>query len=176
MSDLEQPEFFETPVTIAVLADTHFGERLRPLPALVVEALRKSDLILHAGDFCSVESYEMIAGFGELRGVFGNNDAIPLVRTLPFMRSFRFGRFTAAMIHGHGIGRLTARQAAEHELLGKYDIAIFGHSHQPYREWNGGTLMFNPGSPTQRRWGPRHSFGVIRVGETIDAVIHYLPA
>jgi hypothetical protein len=99
LSDLELLESFETPVTIAVLADTHFGERLRPLPPPVVEALRKSDLILHAGDFCSVEAYEMIAGLGELRGVFGNNDALPLVRTLPSMRSFRFGRFTAAIIN-----------------------------------------------------------------------------
>jgi putative phosphoesterase len=173
LSELEQPEFFETPITIAVIADTHFGARLRPLPDIVLETLRKSDLILHAGDFCSVEAYEMISDLGELRGVYGNNDALPLMRTLPARRDFRFGSFTAAMIHGHGYGRLTARQAAETVLQGTCDIAIFGHSHQAYREWQDGTLLFNPGSPTQRRWEPSYSYGIIRIDHVIDAKLHY---
>lgn len=117
----------------------------------------------------------MIARLGELRGVSGNNDALPLLRTLPSRRLFRFGTFTAAMIHGDGFDRLTARQTAEQELQGKFDIGIFGHSHQPLREWRGGTLLFNPGSPTQRRWAPRHSFGIIQIDDTINAKLLYLP-
>ncbi len=174
MSELEAFEVFETPITIAVIADTHFGDRPRPLPEEVVAALTSADLILHAGDFCSVEAYEMIRGFGELRGVSGNNDALPLLRTLPMRRSLRFGEFTAAMIHGNGFGRLKARQAAERELAGKFDLAIFGHSHQSYCERYEGTLFFNPGSPTQKRWEPRHSYGVIRIDREIDARLHFL--
>ncbi len=174
MSEPVRPEAFETPIRIAVISDTHFGGRPRQLPEIVLETLRNSDLILHAGDFCSVEAYDMIASLGELRGVSGNNDAPSLQRTLPSYRSFRFGRFTAAMIHGHGFGRLTARQAAEQELRGKFDIGIFGHSHQPHCECLDGTLLFNPGSLTQRRWEPRHSFGIIRIDDTIDAALHYL--
>lgn len=174
MNELEQPEVFDTPISIAVIADTHFGDRPRSLPQIVIDALRQSDLILHVGDFCSVEAYDMIAGLGELRGVHGNNDALPIVRVLPARRTFRFGHFAAVMIHGHGAGRLTARQTAELELRGEFDIVIFGHSHQPYRKWHEGKLLFNPGSPTQRRWEPRHSFGVIKIDKEIDATIHYL--
>ncbi len=85
--------------------------------------LRSADLILHAGDFCSVEAYEMISEFGELRGVSGNNDASELFRRLPLRRSFRFGKFTAGMIHGHRFDDLTARQAAEREFVGVVSIS-----------------------------------------------------
>ncbi len=175
MSELEPFEVFATPITIAVIADTHFSDRPRPLPGEVVDVLRSADLILHAGDFCSVEAYDLIRDLGELRGVVGNNDALPLLRTLPMRRSFRFGEFTAAMIHGHGFGRLTARQAAEQELAGTVDLAIFGHSHQSYQQSHAGTLFFNPGSPTQKRWEPRHSYGVIRIDNEIDAQLYFLP-
>ncbi len=175
MSERTQPEVFDTPIVIAVIADTHFGSSPGGLPGEVISALRESDLILHAGDFCSVEAYQLIAELGELRGVVGNNDDVTLQRRLPVERNFRFGDFSASMIHGHGFGRLTAQQAATRHLVGKFDIAIFGHSHRAYCQLHGETLLFNPGSPTQRRWEPAHSYGIIRINDTIDAKLHYLP-
>ncbi len=174
LSEQKQPEVFETPITIGVIADTHFGSRLIELPDQVATLLKGVDLILHAGDFCSVAGYEEIASLGEMRGVYGNNDAPALMRCLPAIRTFRFGKFTAAMIHGHGFGRLTARQAAEQELQGKFDIAIFGHSHRPYCDWHDDTLLFNPGSPTQRRWEPSYSYGILRIDDSIDAELRFL--
>jgi len=169
LNALGQPEEFETPITIGVISDTHLGARVTALPVQVVAALESADLILHAGDFCSFRAYELIAEVGELRAVFGNNDSDELVRCLSLARTFRFGRFSAAMLHGHGFGRLTARQAAERELAGKFDIAIFGHSHRPYQAWHDGTLMFNPGSPTQRRWEPHATYGMLRIDNSITA-------
>ena len=96
------------------------------------------------------------------------------MRRLPSIRTFRFGKFTAAMIHGHGFGRLTARQATEQELQGKFDIAIFGHSHRAYHDWHGDTLLFNPGSPTQRRWEPSCSYGILRIDDSIHAELRFL--
>jgi putative phosphoesterase len=161
-------------MVIGVISDTHFGSKHIKLPEEVERTLKSADLILHAGDFCSVAGYEAIARLGALRGVYGNNDVQVLVEELPWCRTFRFGRFTAAMIHGHGFDRLTARQAVERELKGKYDIAIFGHSHRPYRAWSDETLLFNPGSPTQRRWEPSASYGIIRIDDSIDAELRYL--
>lgn len=169
------PETFELPLTLAVIADTHFGATRMRLPAEVLDALQRADLILHAGDFCSVEAFEMLSAIGPLRAVFGNNDVEALRTKLPVRREFQFGPFRAAMIHGHGFGRLTAREAAEQLFAGQYDLGIFGHSHRPYHETHNGTILFNPGSPTNRRWEPRHSFGIIRVEDEISAQLCYLP-
>ncbi|HEX7104254.1 MAG TPA: metallophosphoesterase family protein [Nitrolancea sp.] len=169
------PEAFETPLTLAVISDTHFGAKIVRLPDEVMDALRRADLILHAGDFCSVEAFELLNEIGPLRAVLGNNDVEALRTRLPLRREFQFGRFRAGMIHGHGFGRLTAREAAEQLFAGQYDLGIFGHSHRPYCARQDGTLLFNPGSPTNRRWEPRHSFGIIRIVDEIHAELRYLP-
>jgi predicted phosphodiesterase len=43
------------------------------------------------------------------------------------------------------------------------DAVVFGHSHIPLHEEEGGFQIFNPGSPTDRRRQPRHSMGLARV-------------
>jgi hypothetical protein len=168
------PETFDLPLTLAVISDTHFGAKRVWLPDEVLDALHRADLILHAGDFCSVEAFEMLSEIGPLRSVLGNNDVGALRTLLPLRREFQFGPFRAGMIHGHGFGRLTAREAAEQVFAGQYDLGIFGHSHRPYCASHDGTLLFNPGSPTNRRWEPRHSYGIIRIEDEITADVRYL--
>ena len=169
------PETFETPLTLAVISDTHFGVKRVQLPDEVLDALYRADLILHGGDFCSVEAYEMLRAIGPVRAVLGNNDVEALKMLLPLRREFQFGPFRAGMIHGHGFGRLAAREAAEQLFVGQYDLGIFGHSHRAYNEMHNGTILFNPGSPTNRRWEPQHSFGLIRIEDEIHAELRYLP-
>jgi putative phosphoesterase len=169
------PETFDLPLTIAVISDTHFGAKRVRLPDEVADALVHADLIVHAGDFCSVEAYEILSEFGPLRAVVGNNDVEALEMMLPLRREFEFGPFRAGLIHGHGFGRLTAREAAEQLFAGRYDLGIFGHSHRPYHETHDGTILFNPGSPTNRRWEPKHSYGMIRIADEIHAELRYLP-
>lgn len=169
------PETFELPLTIAVISDTHFGAKRVRLPDEVVDALVHTDLILHGGDFCSVEAYEKLREIGPLRAVLGNNDVDALTTLLPLRREFQFGPFRVGMIHGHGFGRLTAREAAEQLFAGQYDLGIFGHSHRPYLEKHDGTILFNPGSPTNRRWEPKHSYGIIHIADEIHAELRYLP-
>jgi predicted phosphodiesterase len=68
-------ETFETPLTLAVISDTHFGAKRVRLPDEVLDALRRADLILHAGDFCSVEAFELLCEIGPPdRAVSGNID------------------------------------------------------------------------------------------------------
>ena len=40
---------------------------------------------------------------------------------------------------------------------------MFGHSHVPFHERDGGFQIFNPGSPTDRRRQPRHTMGIATV-------------
>jgi predicted phosphodiesterase len=44
------------------------------------------------------------------------------------------------------------------------DAVVFGHSHIPLHERDGGFQIFNPGSPTDRRRQPVHTMGLARVG------------
>ena len=54
------------------------------------------------------------------------------------------------------------------------DVVVFGHSHIPINEPGvDGQLLFNPGSPTERRRQPHHTYGEIdlRDGEIVRAEI-----
>jgi predicted phosphodiesterase len=45
-------------------------------------------------------------------------------------------------------------------------VVVFGHSHAPYDELGlGGQRLFNPGSPTERRRQPTHTYGVLEVDD-----------
>jgi len=46
---------------------------------------------------------------------------------------------------------------------------VFGHSHIPYKQYHGETLLFNPGSPTDKRFQPEFSYGIVTLGGTLDA-------
>jgi putative phosphoesterase len=41
------------------------------------------------------------------------------------------------------------------------DICIFGHTHQPKREWLGDTLLFNPGSAGPKRFRLPRCLGIL---------------
>ena len=44
------------------------------------------------------------------------------------------------------------------------DVVVFGHSHIPWNEEGiDGQVLFNPGSPTERRRQPRCTYGVIDI-------------
>lgn len=40
-------------------------------------------------------------------------------------------------------------------------VVVFGHSHIPLLADEDGLLLFNPGSPTDRRRQPEHTFGLL---------------
>lgn len=42
---------------------------------------------------------------------------------------------------------------------------MFGHSHIPYKQYHGETLLFNPGSPTDKRFQPEFSYGIVTLEE-----------
>jgi predicted phosphodiesterase len=68
------------------------------------------------------------------------------------------------LVHGD-VGGRTALTAARSVDGG--DAVLFGHSHRPYCSVEGGRLLFNPGSPTDRRFGPYRSYGWLEIGERI---------
>jgi putative phosphoesterase len=104
--------------------------------------------------------------------VHGNNDTPELKRRFPERQDICIEGHRLVLIHGD-VGGRTALAAARG--LQEGDIVLFGHSHRPFLAEEAGRILLNPGSPTDRRWGPYCSFATVEVGETIEARIVRLP-
>lgn len=149
---------------IVVLSDTHMRPGLnRHLPPGVYAALEDADLVLHGGDVVTGELLEELAGFAPTLAVLGNNDGA-LAGQLPEERLITVDGLRIAMVHDSG-----ARQGREARLRRRYptaDLVVFGHSHVPVDAAGlDGQRLFNPGSPTERRRQPEHTFGRLRVDD-----------
>jgi putative phosphoesterase len=151
------------PATIGVISDTHVPDRARSLPAAALAALAGSDLILHAGDLVQLAVLEPLAAIAPTLAVYGNVDRSEVRRRLTARGLALVGRWRIGLVHGHGEGgRTPDRALAAFEAV---DAVVFGHSHRALCERRDSVLLFNPGSPTDRRWGPFCSVGRLRVTE-----------
>ena len=59
---------------IAVLSDTHSPRFWKGCPPALAAHLTGAELILHAGDVCTVEVLDELVTFAPVRVVLGNND------------------------------------------------------------------------------------------------------
>jgi uncharacterized protein len=155
---------------LAVISDTHMPRGARRLPDAFVERIRAADLLLHAGDFMTVEVLRELERIGPpLVGVHGNVDTAELRRLLPAERIVRADDARIAMVHdaGASAGRL---ERLRRRFGDSADAVVFGHSHLPLHECAAdGFQIFNPGSPTERRRAPAHTMGLAQVeGSSIE--------
>ena len=126
--------------------------------------MREADLVLHAGDFSVAPVLEDIRALGpQVAAVHGNVDSADVRRLLPERQVVDAGGVRIGLVHdaGPSSGRLRRMRLAFPEC----DAVVFGHSHIPLHEEDGGFQIFNPGSPTDRRRQPRHSMGAARVAD-----------
>ena len=124
-----------------------------------------ADLLLHAGDFVSVQFLEDLKKLGPpVAGVCGNMDEQALKQTLPRQRVVEVGGVQIGMVHDAGPReRREARLAARFEDCG---AVVYGHTHVPHVERFQHRCVLNPGSPTERRSAPAHSMIVLSVQGT----------
>jgi putative phosphoesterase len=141
-----------------VLADTHLRPgRARRLPDDVYRELQRVDVVLHAGDVLTRDLLDELSGFAPVHAVLGNNDA-DLVGLLPETLELELAGVTVAMVHETGPTK--GRAARIHRRFPNAAVVIYGHSHQPADEVGvDGQRLFNPGSATERRRAPHHTFG-----------------
>jgi len=136
---------------LGVISDTH--GLLRPE---AVEALRGSDLIVHAGDVGSPEVLTGLQAIAPVVAVRGNNDRGPWADALPAFETLELGGASFYVLHDVGELDLDPRVAG-------FAAVISGHSHQPRSEARDGVLFFNPGSAGPRRFRLPISIGRIVV-------------
>jgi putative phosphoesterase len=130
-----------------------------------VRLLESADLVLHGGDFVSVEFLEQLRRLGPpVEGVCGNMDEQALKQALPRQRVVEAEAVRIGMVHDAGprAGR-EARLSARFEDC---DAVVYGHTHVPQLEQFQHLWILNPGSPTERRNAPVHSMIVLRVKGT----------
>jgi uncharacterized protein len=145
---------------LAVVSDTHMPKGKRRLPDECVERIHAAKAVIHAGDFSEVSVLpELEALCPVVYGVYGNVDEPALWQLLPETLTVEVGGRRVAVVHDAGPkgGRLNRMRARFPEA----DAVVFGHSHLPLHEAEGGFQIFNPGSPTERRRAPRPSMGLL---------------
>jgi hypothetical protein len=157
---------------IVVISDTHLKREEKWLPQEVEKALQEADLMVHCGDFVVSPVYERLKKLnkkGKLIAVHGNMDAPELVNILPAKATFEAAGYRIGVIHGFGSPQnLIDKVKSEFERI---EIILFGHSHSPINEVKEGILFFNPGSPTDKRFAPFNSYGVLELGQEIKRKI-----
>ncbi len=157
-------------VLIGLVADTHLMDE--PVPGNVIDALRGSDLIMHAGDIVDMQVIDQLSGIADTVAVKGNMDYDEAVRLLPETRVIEVGVFRIGLTHGFGAPTDMPRKVRG--LFEDVDCIVFGHTHKPLVLEEGGVLFVNPGSPTDRRFTDVNAVGLLEVTDTLEPRIVYL--
>jgi putative phosphoesterase len=148
----------------AILSDTHLSAG-GVLPAELLRRLSRADGILHAGDLTTAAFLADLRSLAPVTAVRGNCDGWdPGLATLPQTAVAVCGHLRIGLTHGAwGAGLTTPDRAAAAFAGQAVDIIVFGHSHAPFDKTSGGVRLFNPGSPTQKRRQPCHTYGWLTV-------------
>lgn len=155
---------------ICVMSDTHIPDRNDDIPADLMKEVMNADMIVHAGDFTSLDFYKELKGLKPLKAVVGNMDSPELRNELKDKEIFTVQGYKIGIVHGHGKPEKileNIRSCFDEKL----DLVIFGHSHQPFNEKIGKCIFFNPGSPTDKIFSPCNTYGIIEINEEIHANI-----
>jgi len=128
------------PTRVGLISDTH--GLLRPQ---AIEALRGSELILHAGDVGKPEILSALRELAPVIAVRGNVDTADWARTLPETTVVEAGRVLLYVLHD--VHALDLNPAAA-----GFQVVVSGHSHQPEKFERDGVLYINPGSAGPRRF------------------------
>src|SRR5215471_9451576 len=125
---------------VGIISDTHGLMRPQAL-----DALRGSDLIIHAGDVGQPDVLEPLRALAPLHVVRGNVDRGAWAARLPATAHVDAGGHVFHVLHN--IAELDLDPAAA-----GFSAVVYGHSHQPSIETRDGVLYLNPGSAGPRRF------------------------
>ncbi len=160
---------------LGIISDTHLVDiaAAHDLAEQLVDGpFAEVDAILHAGDMVLPE-FEFCFGAVPVYSVQGNMD--PADCGFPPKRILIFGSYRVGLIHGWGAPGRVAEHAFSAFVDEDLDLIIYGHSHRPWLEQRGKTLLFNPGSAVDHRnQAPACSVGLVELGEQIRARHIYL--
>jgi hypothetical protein len=158
---------------IGVISDTHVPDRQGKVPEAVIRGLQGVDMIIHAGDLTGISVLRELEKIAPVHAVSGNMDSWEVKSALKPVLQLKILDKNIVVFHG-----VAAHSATEEAARTRYpgaDCVVFGHTHRPYNDREGGTLVFNPGTAS-RVFGLGPSYGILTVregrpieGEVIEA-------
>jgi putative phosphoesterase len=125
---------------VGLISDTH--GLLRPQ---ALDALRGSDLIVHAGDVGKPEILAALEELAPVVAVRGNTDTAPWAQSLPETAVAEAGPVSIYVLHDLQTLDLDPAKAGFH-------LVVTGHTHKPLKLERGGVWFINPGSAGPRRF------------------------
>jgi uncharacterized protein len=125
---------------IGIISDTH--NLLRPE---AVNALKGSEIIIHAGDICSSEVVDRLKNIAPVYAVRGNIDKSPWADGFPATDIIEISGKIIYVLHN-------IYEIDLDPVAAGFDVIVSGHSHKPNIENKNGILFINPGSAGPRRF------------------------
>jgi len=133
---------------IIAISDTHLHGA--SIPRDILDIVDDCDIIVHAGDFTSLECYKVFASTGKLKAVCGNSDDAKLKNLLPERIKFEVDGVKIGVVHKGGLSITNTIAVRYLALEMGVDVLIFGHIHRPLIE-KSDVMLVCPGSPTSPR-------------------------
>ncbi|MEK6408723.1 MAG: metallophosphoesterase family protein [Acidobacteriota bacterium] len=138
---------------IGVISDTH-----GLFDPSIVSIFEGVDAIIHAGDIGKLEVIDRLEEIAPVFAVEGNNDS--------------FGHFPDQRVEElagrqvfirHIFGELHQLRESDKRMVEglQPNVVVFGHSHRPYQQTLGTTMLFNPGSAGPRRFSLPRTVGML---------------
>lgn len=134
---------------IGIISDTH-DHVPNIQKAVQIFKERKTERVLHAGDFCSPFTIPHFKGLN-ITGIFGNNDGDKFLLMKKFIEigAELSGEFYSSEIDGLKIAVYHGTYSEITQALadsGNYDVVISGHTHEKVHKMVGETIVINPGT------------------------------
>ena len=146
------------------------------MPGAVWDAIDRADVVIHAGDWVSVDLLdELEARAQRLVGCWGNNDGPELRARLPEVARVTLDGVSVAVAHETGAAK--GREERCERAYPDVELLVFGHSHIPWDTTTPrGLRLLNPGSPTDRRRQPYCTYqtATIESGRLTNVALHNL--
>ncbi len=164
----------EASMKIIVISDTHMRKRAKQLPKVLLEEVMKADLLIHAGDWTTISLYEELKELAPIQGVYGNVDSDEIRDIFEDHILLDIQGHKIGVTHGHlGKAKSTPERAMETFSKNPAELIIFGHSHIPYLKKHKDVILFNPGSPTDKRFQRQYSFGILEINSNLSVRHHF---
>ena len=131
---------------VGLISDTHIPARAKTIPNKVFKIFQDACLIFHAGDLTRLSVMEELEQMAPVIAVHGNMDTRDVKEKLPVTNSVDVYDWKIGMTHSLNFFFRTSR-FKDVEKQG-FHVFISGHIHRPSLKYKNGTLLINPGSPT----------------------------
>jgi len=167
-------------VKIAVISDTHIGDRVRDFAPCFLDKLGEFDAVIHCGDITTADALHRLQNTAKsFYGVCGNMDDSIISTELPQSKIFTLANLDIGLMHGWGSPNNLGKRVLE-RLQNEYpkidfDIVLFGHSHRPFDKIINGVRVLNPGALSGNAFSRFGSWGILEIADgkikwTIDEI------